>query len=308
MDIAELTPTGGLPKVNADGCSAGVIRRFASDFKVTEELPFEPKGEGEHLLLQFKKVNKTTNDIQSRIAHRLRIRHAEIGYMGMKDKRSEAIQWFSVQEKHVRRKSDLEKLGALQCVKHDKKLRRSDGCRNHFEIKVRDIELEKFDPNHLRSVPNYFGGQRFGRDRQNVTHALRWINEKREISKFLRGIYISALRSWLFNHVLAERVRQKNWNLLLPGDTETDFPSGPLWGRGLLKTTELTRELEESILAEIRPVTEQLELVGLYQARRSLVLEPINLKTEVEEGVAHISFTLTGGGYATSVLREAFSS
>ena len=307
MDWSNRTSLNSLPTVNLH-LSPGELRRHVEDFKVTEQLLFEPTDVGEHLLLQVEKIGETTQAVQTKIASALNVKRAEIGYLGLKDKRSVAIQWFSVHHKYLKRQSDLGRLKVLQIRKHNKKLRRSTGCRNHFEIVVRDIDPESFMPEHLNTVPNYFGHQRFGRDGQNVNHALKWVVDKQRISKFLKGIYISSLRSLLFNEVLAERVRVGNWNKVLSGDDfENEMPTGPMWGRGRLKSVDETREIEENVVSKFMAITQELELVGLQQERRPLVLRPADVKTKVCNNVAMLSFSLPGGSYATSVLRECIS-
>ena len=64
-----------------------------------------------------------------------------------------------------------------------------------------------------------------------------------------------------------------------------------------------------------KDICEQLEHTGLRQARRSLVLMPQHLRWECiaperqgsQRNDLQVSFHLPAGGYATSVLREAFT-
>ncbi len=42
---------------------SGLLKSQASDFKVTEELGFEPAGEGEHLFLLIEKSMMTTHEL-----------------------------------------------------------------------------------------------------------------------------------------------------------------------------------------------------------------------------------------------------
>ena len=54
-----------------------------------------------------------------------------------------------------------------------------------------------------------------------------------------KGLYLSAVRSFVFNEVLALRISQGLWGHTLPGDVLDDAgrPTGPLWGRGRVATT-----------------------------------------------------------------------
>lgn len=68
-----------------------------------------------------------------------------------------------------------------------------------------------------QGVPNYFGDQRFGS--QNLEKAWRLLTtDYRVKNPFLRGMYYSAARSFLFNQILSARVSQKTWNRALAGD------------------------------------------------------------------------------------------
>jgi tRNA pseudouridine13 synthase len=70
----------------------------------------------------------------------------------------------------------------------------------------------------LRGLPNYFGPQRFGHAGDNPWKGARWLVEGGRLARAKRSIYLSAVRSFLFNQVLAQRVYQNNWDHLLEGD------------------------------------------------------------------------------------------
>lgn len=288
--------------------SPGRIRRDVGDFVVKEELPFAPSEDGEHLLFCVRRSNLTTPEVQARLAQELRIKPKDVGYLGLKDKRSVATQWFSAPVRTPSKTITVADVEILQQLRHRKKLRPSDGCQNWFEILVRDITPELVELDRMREVPSYFGPQRFGRDGRNATNAMKWIRKgKPRISPFLRSIYISSLRSYAFNLVLAARVARGNWRKLIPGDVELNgFPTGPLWGRGSVPTSDLAEEIEEAALDSIAPIKDALEWVGLKQERRSLVMEPTHLNCEIQGNTALVHFALPSGCFATSVLRECF--
>jgi len=65
--------------------------------------------------------------------------------------------------------------------------------------------------------PNYFGPQRFGFDGKNFTAAVQWLTANegiKSLPRTQRSLYLSAVRSAAFNHVLAQRVRNGTWNQL----------------------------------------------------------------------------------------------
>ena len=297
-----------LPYANKLPRSPGRIRCDVADFKVNEELPFSPTDDGEHLLLHVQRSNLTTRDVQRRVAHAFHVKTKDVGYIGLKDKRSIASQWFSIPVATAARSITVPDIEILQHRRHRRKLRPSDGCQNRFEIVVRGIVPEKVQCHHMKRVPNYFGQQRFGRDGRNATNAMKWVREgKPRISPFLKSIYISALRSYVFNLVVAARVSRGDWSSLIDGDVAVDdVPTGPLWGRGRGLANGLAREIEEAAVSSASPIVEALEWVGLAQERRSLAVMPLDLSCEIDKDKALVRFTLPTGSFATSVLNECF--
>ena len=182
-----------------------------------------------------------------------------------------------------------------------------------------------------QGVPNYFGEQRFGHAHSNILMAQRLFRGELRLKKgFKRGMLLSAARSFVFNAVLSERVFQKNWDQHLSGDVmnlagtgsvfespEWDetlagrlaakdiHPTGPLWGKGALRSSAEAGAMEMAIAAEQLSLCNGLEAAGLEQARRSLRLIAADLDWAwLEDGSLELSFALPPGTYATAVLRE----
>ncbi len=308
VDGATLHAWEDLPIATELPRSPGYIRREIADFRVKEVLGFEPTDEGEHLLLRVRRSNLTTREVQYRLAHEFGIQPRDVGYLGLKDKRSVATQWFSLPVPSPSRPTVVPDVEILEQRRHQRKLRPSDGCQNWFEILIRDVNTETIDFNQMQFVPNYFGQQRFGRDGRNVTGAMGWVEKgKPRISPFLKSIYLSSLRSYVFNLVLATRVNRGDWCEVIDGDVVLDgLPSGPLWGRGRLLTSGLAQQIEQDAANRVGPVSEALEWVGLKQARRSLVVAPTDMDCEINGDVAVVRFALPSGSFATSVLHECF--
>ena len=289
--------------------SPGRIKQHTEDFCVREEIKFHASGEGEHLLLQVRKVDLTTAEAQKRIAKAFGVPVRQVGYAGIKDKSSVAIQHFSVQLPNAPDSTIVPRIDILERHRHVRKLRQNDVLCNTFDIVVREVipELVSFD--ELDVVPNYFGEQRFGRNGDNVRAALKWVDQsKPRIARFLRSMYISSMRSYVFNQVLAARVAKQNWREVIDGDIEANagIPTGPLWGRGHSPTTGLAGSIESAALVENSEILDALEWIGLGQERRDLVLAAENLKYEIDGTTAHLHFSLNTGCFATSVLRECF--
>ncbi|MES3006260.1 MAG: tRNA pseudouridine(13) synthase TruD [Pseudomonadota bacterium] len=182
-----------------------------------------------------------------------------------------------------------------------------------------------------RGVPNYFGEQRFGTHNDNVAMAARLFSgELRMARGFKRGMLLSAARSCVFNEVLSERVLAQNWDKYLQGDvmnldgTESVFvpdawdatlqarlefmdihPTGPLWGKGALRSSADAGALERLAVEPHRELCTGLETAGLEQARRSLRLPVQALQwAGLPDRKLELQFSLPPGTYATSVLRE----
>tara|TARA_R100001377_G_scaffold75533_1_gene52118 strand:+ start:1109 stop:2191 length:1083 start_codon:yes stop_codon:yes gene_type:complete len=180
-------------------------------------------------------------------------------------------------------------------------------------------------------VPNYFGEQRFGHAHSNILMARRLFSAELRLKKgFKRGMLLSAARSFVFNAVLSERVVQRNWDQHLSGDVmnlagtgsvfdapEWDetlaarldakdiHPTGPLWGKGALRSGADAQVLEMAVATAQADLCKGLEAAGLEQARRSLRLIAADLNwTWLDDDSLEISFSLPPGTYATAVLRE----
>ena len=287
----------------------GILRLTPDDFQVTESLTFEPTGEGEHLYLLVEKRGLTTHAVQQMLAGSCGVPIRDVSFAGMKDRRAVARQWFSVR---LPQREDVhvgEGVRILRQVHHRRKLRRGELDRNRFRIRIRDLAGDPQAALALlgeHGAPNYFGAQRFGATGQNVGAALDWVRAgKPRISRFLRSVYLSSLRSFLFNEVLGERVSGDTWRSFLDGEAELDGqPTGPLWGRGRLPSSGTARMLEERLIEAHAEIAEALEFVGLRQERRPLAAILKNLSWHIGEGAMTVEFALGPGTYATTVLRE----
>ena len=154
----------------------------------------------------------------------------------------------------------------------------------------------------------------------------------RRVPREERTHLLSAARSELFNRVLSARVRDGRWDAPLDGEvwsldgSRSVFgpepwsdalaarlaafdihPSGPLWGRGELRSAAAAKSLELDALADASSMAlrEGLERAGLEQERRALRLRPSDVAWDwPEPGVLRLRFALPPGCYATTVLAE----
>jgi tRNA pseudouridine13 synthase len=294
------------------------FRQQPEDFIVQEELGFAPEGDGEHHYLHLQKRGVNTDWVAQKIARLAGVKPADVGFCGLKDRHGVADQWFSVYlpKGNVPDWHKLEEDAAIKVLslsKGRRKLRRGQHASNRFVILLRNVsgtsenELqERLLAISKSGVPNYFGEQRFGRNGSNLVSAKRWLEDGVPLNKMSgKSMIMSAARSHLFNCVVAERVRQANWNTEIPGDVLLEgTPTGPLWGRGRSRASDEALVLEQNALAEYSSWLNGLEHCGLSQERRSIVLSPVKLDWALEGQNLRLSLDLLPGEFATAVLRE----
>lgn len=162
----------------------GSIKARPEDFLV-EELPlYEPRGAGEHVYLRIEKVGASHGEMMSFLRRSLHVPEAAIGFAGMKDKVAIARQTVSVHIPGSGMPPDLpphERIRVLSVTRHSNKIRLGHLAGNRFSIRIRDVEpsaaalaRERLEELERGGMPNYFGSQRFGYQRNN--HLMgRWL-------------------------------------------------------------------------------------------------------------------------------------
>jgi|TARA_B100000315_G_scaffold241228_1_gene261913 tRNA pseudouridine13 synthase len=330
---------------------SAALKQHCTDFRVDEELGFAPSGSGEHLLLRIRKTDMSTTEVARRLAAIAHTRLGNIGYCGMKDKRAVCSQWFSIPlaiaDEKLLSKLEDPAVEILEIQRNNRKLKTGSHKANHFEILLRHCRgpQSRFDDGLelLRTVgvPNYFGPQRFGRDQSNLSQARHLFESNcrsgaKGPGRHRRGMLFSAVRAYLFNQVLSQRLEQGNWNHYVDGDVVNldgtnryflvdvgswdeslqqrllDFDihlSGPLPGAMDAKDKYLSRgktaDIEEAVLLQCPALLDGLVRFGLKAARRPLRFRPGQLRGSwLEPASLQLKFTLPRGAYATSLLRE----
>lgn len=321
MPDAQYTTLPQWPNAYPASGASGTLKLLNEDFIVTE-LPLQlPCGEGEHIWLDIEKNGANTVFVAQQLAVAAGVQERDVGYAGLKDRYAITRQWFSIYLPKGET-PDLTQLQhpefkVLSQSRHVKKLRPGDLQGNRFRIVLRDVTG---DPQAMAAieaslravasdgVPNYFGAQRFGFEGGNVELGRAMLaREIRVRNPKKKGIYLSAVRSFVFNEVLALRIQQGLWGQTLPGDVmdEAGRPTGPLWGRGRVITTDQAQALENGVAERHATLCHGMEYAGLDQARRALVASPVDMSWEWPQ--AHqlvLTFSLPAGNYATSVLSE----
>ena len=305
----------------ASSLSSAKLKQQPEDFYVEEVLGFIPSGEGEHVYLQIKKTNENTPFVANTLASFAGVKSKDVSYAGMKDKRAVTLQWFSI---YLPKGDDIdwqsfssELISVVQQTRHNKKLRRGVHEGNLFKIRLKEftgdrvLVEENLNKISDQGVPNYFGEQRFGREGKNLHEAAEFLARAKGKQKgFKQRRLVSVARAWLFNQVLSFRVEAGTWNSVLKGDLE-NIPSAPLWGRGRLESSDELQVIENNIASHYVEWAEFLEHCGLQQERRSCVLKPKNLLWHFDESDEEsdlvLSFELSSGEYATTLLREVLT-
>jgi tRNA pseudouridine13 synthase len=330
---------GEWPFVYGGPHAHGKIRASADDFVVDETLSFTPDGSGEHAFLQVEKRSENTDFVAGLLAKFCGVAKRDVGYAGLKDRHACTTQWFSVwlpgKEDPDWAAFNGEGTKILHATRHSKKLRSGALSANTFQIVIRDWSGDRETTERqlqaikTGGIANYFGEQRFGHGGQNVAKALEMFRGQR-VKRELRSVYLSAARSYLFNSILAIRVEQGNWNMVLPGDAlmldgshsffrcaqpDADIESriangklhstGVLWGRGLSDASDTALELEMRIIGAYPELAAGLEKSGVDMARRALRVNVPDLQWQfVSRSDLQLSFSLPAGSYATAVLWE----
>ena len=324
-----------------DVTSCGVLKRYPEDFKVTETISFLPSGEGDHVYLFIQKTGCNTDWVANQLADLAGLKQVDVGYAGMKDRHAVTCQWYSL---HMPNQAEPDwsvlpdEICVLEKTRHNKKLRTGAIDKNTFELLIRDVsgdtdEIERrLSLIKTRGFPNYFGPQRFGNQGANVYKLAGMAKGRRRVSRTQRGMYVSSGRSYLFNQILKERVRQENWNKAIAGDvmsldgsrsvfTEQNIdqtiidrveqhdihPAAVLWGRGDIKTSLDAGEIEEKIISDYPVIKKALEKTDVEISYRSMRTLVPDLIWKLQNSELLLSFSLPSGAYATSLMSEFIS-
>ncbi len=329
------------PRLLGPSLGTARFKSVLEDFQVDELLGFEPTGEGEHCLAWVEKTDRNTNDVAMEFAKKLGIRKRLVEHCGLKDKNAVTRQWFSLhlpgQESPSAETLNGDGIRVLKTTRNLRKLRRGCHHGNRFSIRLRDCTFtkeaaaERWQAIIDRGVPNYFGPQRFGRDGGNVELARRFMSGEIEIrDRALRGILISAARSFIFNDCVAKRIELGTWDVPMEGEV-FGFPdnrslvipdnlrgdefdrvrngtlelTAPLWGAGELLSQGQIRLFEESVAENSTAIIAGLAQFNLRQERRVIRLKPESSELTWETDTTLVlRFALPTGTYATTLLRE----
>lgn len=333
-DYLSFSYAHGLPTIK------GGLKQTPADFYVEEVLPFTPNGEGEHFYLWIEKEGCNTKDVAVALAEQLGCKQSVVSYAGLKDKHAITRQWFSLHLPGTTSISISDGEGWRVCdiTKNQKKLKIGALKGNRFVIVLRDLEgeLETIDDTlkqiQQNGVPNYFMEQRFGHLGHNLIKAHRLLCERQKVkSRFLRGMYISAMRSYLFNKHLSARVDSGTWQTAMVGDVmqltgsssvfivespkedsiDVRIASGDispalmLPGAGNMLQAAEALAFESEVLRDYSLYLDALHDLAVERAYRASIATPENMQWNWQKkNMLALSFYLESGSYATAVIRE----
>lgn len=325
--------------LHGEPAASAEIRYENADFQVFEQLGFEPEGEGEHVFLYIRKNGENTDWVARQLAGFCQVSPREVSYSGKKDRHAITEQWFCIRL-GVHRNMTWSLFGGdsvevLRAVRHPRKLRLGVHRGNRFRLRLRNVSdmdaLEQRFALLAEGVPNYFGEQRFGFDFGNIRKGVALVRgELKERQRHKKGLYLSAVRSWLFNHLLSQRIAEQRWSSIMPGDvlmldgTHSCFTAetgledlalrlgsgdldltGPMPGSAGRLLADQAEVWETGTLADWQLLIDDLAQLGLRSERRSLRLRPQGLAMQREsDRQCWLEFELPSGAFATSVLRE----
>ncbi len=314
-----------------------LLRQQPDDFIVEEQLNFTPSGAGEHILLYIEKVGQNTQYVAKQLAELTGLRARDISYAGLKDRHAVTRQWFCfkwpIKQALDWQSWQLEGCTVLDMQRHYRKLRLGALKANLFQIRLRQVsdcsEVLKRAEQVAQGVPNYYGEQRFGIDGGNLTLARQLFAGQGISDRKLRGLALSAARSFVFNQQVSARIKSGLFQRVVDGDvlqlngtgsvfrvaeaddvlqqrldTQDVHLTAVLAGMGEPMVSAAAAKFEQQVLMQHSELVQGLEAFRLKAERRAIRLVPQQLTLQQHGNDIALRFALPAGCFATSVLRE----
>lgn len=332
----------------------GTLKSQPEDFEVEEIPAYPPSGDGEHLFLWIEKRGVSADELTRHLSRTLDISPGDLGTAGLKDKQAVTRQFVSVPRRieSLLPSLNTDNIRVLNSTPHKNKLRTGHLHGNRFRVLVRDVvepdALTKANAIaerlRLSGLPNYFGSQRFGNNGSTLKQGLSLLSETgassepsrksrdrhRSGRQFLHRLALSAAQSWLFNQVLAERLRDGLLDRVLLGDVmqvcatgglfiaqdlaaeqprfdaQETVMTGPMFGPKMKPTTDEPATREQRVLDAAQLSPDAFRRYGHLTdgTRRPLLVRPDDLRISAVPDGLLFEFALPSGCYATVLLHE----
>ena len=314
-----------------------LLKAECADFVVKEQLGYDMSGDGEFVAVKVRKTDCNTLFVGEQLAKFAGISARNMSYAGLKDRKAVTEQWFSLQMPGQPTPDfsqfSLEGVEILDITRHQRKIRIGSLQGNHFEILLRNVEETdelkvRLDFLAKNGFPNYFTEQRFGRDGNNLTQALRWANGEIKVKdRNKRSFYLSAARSEIFNLILSKRMELDLAQQILVGDVlqlngshswfvvdeseDLALLQQRLAQQDVLLTAPLIGEedksavdFENEIFAQHQALFALMRQERMKAARRPILMQPQHFQWQFEPNGLRLQFALPAGSYATALIRE----
>ena len=273
----------------------------ARDFVVDEVSLYEFSGDGEHLVLKIRKKDTTTWDMLQKLSEVSGCKLRDFGYAGLKDKEGMTMQYISMPKKFEAALEgfDDEKIKIVEKTYHKNKIKIGHLKGNRFFIRLKKVN--PVDALKLKNVlqeiskqgmPNYFGYQRFGIEKNNFEIGKEILQGKKIKNPKKRKFFISAYQSHLFNLWLSRRVEisklfnsfdtqelknlfdfpkeiikqikgQKSFFRILPGDIASHYPYGKVFMCDDIKSEAQRFEKKEISVTGLLPGAKTVKSDGI---------------------------------------------
>ncbi len=333
-----MMPESQTIRLSADLAPVGGRLKKIPEHFVVEELPlYEPSGQGPHLYLKIRRRGLSTREMLEELARRFKVKAADIGYAGLKDKEAVSSQFFSLPlptpPEQVKELCQDAPWRIELLSRHQNKLKVGHLLGNRFSVIISEpsgsLAEAQAIAQRLREsgVPNYFGLQRFGRQGDNFQAGLALLKAGRRARGWRDKFLLSSLQSFIYNHYLSLRIHKGLFLTVLEGDICKKYATGglfcsedpatdserllagelshcgPLFGAKTLAAKGPAASLEAEVLERLSLSPDQLAGCGVGDRRPNrLLLNDLELWPE-PQGLG-LSFSLPKGAYATVVLAE----
>lgn len=276
---------------------------------------------GPYTILKVTKTGTTTERAIERIARIYGVPKESIGFAGLKDKRAVTTQYITIKnfsgKNFCEKNLSVERIGASS-----RPISVGDLEANRFGITLHSCgNMDNLDTILTflseKGMPNYFGGQRFGRHgdnhavgrrivRKNFAAALKKINSRgkhfsdiRKVGKSRLKFYVNAYQSHIFNRMLGMHIE---------GGGKPHYGNVQVVGAVTKLENDAFGKLLKAVMKKEKIKTSDFAISDLRLACaggvRPAFVKPRFERVDVAGDAVRLRFTLPKGSYATVLMKE----